>query len=504
MIEIANQLSNPNSFKIFKQNVDSQYHQFITESKKLLGQFLKGNQIRSQSLKNPEFKLLQNINKQDNQQKQNKKMYLLWIFLPIILAILCIIQLNLFQISTQVIDFDQSINSQAFNSSQNKSQDNDIFIIDSIHKHISKEDNQSNINFNITRPGVDINQEQIYKFKENKSLLEKAQQNQKKKTYQQEQLEKSFKYELIYSINQSQWCGAISFNKDSSFLIASSEKNINIFEFKKGLIQTLEQHKDWVTALYFMKNSNDFISGSADKSIIIWKFMENKLWQRKQQLIGHESTINRVIMNSKEDLIISCSSDKTIKIWKKQNDLWFLAQTILEHNKDVYSISLSESENKLISCGQDGQILVMEQQKNNQEWIVIQKIETKVFGYRLSFIGDNQFTFQPHRGEFMHLYELNNLTKQYLKIKDIQVKNGNVEDQSLFSQQYIKEKSLLINKYGRVINLVQKNQNGEFLNKQQIEFGHYYLYGSVTDNGEYLVTWNSKNNQLQIRQFQEK
>ncbi|CAD8094098.1 unnamed protein product [Paramecium sonneborni] len=224
-----------------------------------------------------------------------------------------------------------------------------------------------------------------------------------------------------------------------------------------------------------MKNSNQFISGSRDKTIIIWEIKNNQ-WQIQQQLNGHTDYILHIIMNNKEDLIISASYDRTIKFWEKQHNQWKLTQTISNFNL-VYSFSLNESQNQFISSNFDNSIIVMEQQGNDKKWVQIQKIELETFCYLLSFIGDNQFTFQPDSGQYMNLYEWNNLTKEYVKTKDILVQSGdNLDDFLLFPQQFIKEKSILINRFGKVVNVIKKNQNGEFINLQSILFQSNLLF----------------------------
>ena len=59
-------------------------------------------------------------------------------------------------------------------------------------------------------------------------------------------------------------------------------------------------------------NDNYFASASFDKNIKIWDL--NK-FECVQTLEGHNANITAVIKYD-EETIVSCSGDKTIKIWK--------------------------------------------------------------------------------------------------------------------------------------------------------------------------------------------
>ncbi|CAD8067413.1 unnamed protein product [Paramecium primaurelia] len=97
---------------------------------------------------------------------------------------------------------------------------------------------------------------------------------------------------------------------------------------------------------------------------------------------------------------------------------------------------------------------------------------------------------------------MNNSNKQYTKIKDIPVKGGS--DNCFFASQYIKSKCMLVNKNGSNVSLIRKKQNGEFMTEESIEFGTQYIFGYMTDDGQYLITWDNQSKEIQIRKYQEK
>ncbi|CAK59327.1 unnamed protein product (macronuclear) [Paramecium tetraurelia] len=236
---------------------------------------------------------------------------------------------------------------------------------------------------------------------------------------------KPFSYilEPKFSKRQEENCYAIEINEDMTFMIVGCNNRIKIYQFNQGNlkeIQVLEGHTDNVTTLSFMNTSNDIISGSDDKQIIIWQHVKEQIWNISQRIIGHSGQINCVIRNNNDDLIVSCSWDKTIKFWVKQNQ-WECWQTISEHTGSVFQLSFNQNQNRLISCGIDQFILVMELQSQDNKWIVIKKIWTSLQGNRLCFLSDKLFAFQPDNKEITQIYEINNSKKQYEKKNEMTI-----------------------------------------------------------------------------------
>ncbi|CAD8213056.1 unnamed protein product [Paramecium pentaurelia] len=315
---------------------------------------------------------------------------------------------------------------------------------------------------------------------------------------------KPFSYEIIEanSIKQQESCWAISINKDFSIVAAGCNKLIKIYEFQQGMLklnQVLNEHQREVVTLNFVKQSNQLISGDQGY-ILIWQYNNNS-WICSQTIDGHNDWIRCIILNNNEDLFISSSADKTIKFWVKKNE-WIYQQTITDHSGWVNQLSLNEQQNQVISCGYDGLILVIEQSETNKNWIVKQKIQVDCIGYRLCFINDNLFTYQPVNGNLMYVYEMNSVSKQFTKSKDIRINQGN-DSCLLFPQQFIKQKQLVVNKHDKYVHLIRFTENAELKVEQSIRFGTNDIFGQLSDDGEYLITWDQTSYQIQIRKFKE-
>ncbi|CAD8191708.1 unnamed protein product [Paramecium pentaurelia] len=343
-------------------------------------------------------------------------------------------------------------------------------------------------------------------MKENVPLDIKAKQQQNIIETPSQLILKPFSYQIIQanSIKQQESCWAVAIIKDCSLIAIVCNKLIKIYEFKQGMVklnQVLNQHQSDVYTLNFMKQSNQLISGDQG-SILIWLYNNNKnSWIYSQTIKGHSNCIRCIILNNREDLFISSSNDKTIKFWVKKNQ-WICQQTITDHSSDVYQLSLNDLQNQVISCGEDKLILVIEQSEPNKNWIVKQKIQVDCYGYRLCFINNNLFTFQPKYGNLMYVYEMNSVSKQFTKSKDITIYQGN-EGCRLFPQQFIKQKQLLVNKHDKYVNLIRFTENAEFKVEQSIEFSTNYVYGQLSDDGQYLITWDQTQQEIQIRIFKE-
>ncbi|CAD8162608.1 unnamed protein product [Paramecium octaurelia] len=282
------------------------------------------------------------------------------------------------------------------------------------------------------------------------------------------------------------------------------ELKIIIYEFKQEVfkqIQILDQLLGNLYTLNFMKKSNQLISGDHQGNISIQSINNNYLWVCSQTIKWHNSNIRCLIVNKNEDLFISGSGDNTIKFQVKQNE-WICSQTITDHQSYVYSLSLNDQQNQFISCGYDKLILIIEYSEQNRNWIPIQKINVDCYGIRLCFINNTLFTFQPTWNNSMHVYEMNSLSKYFTKTKDIIVNQGN-DDTIFFPQQYIKQKQLLLNKHDIYINIIRIKQTGQFKLEQSIQFGNYRIFGSLSDDGDYLITWDEISKEIQIRKYTE-
>ena len=131
----------------------------------------------------------------------------------------------------------------------------------------------------------------------------------------------------------------------------SDDKSILIFDTNYSIIQEIKNaHDGWI---YYVKvkNETNFITCSYDKSIKFWiKEQNNKFFKLNEKINNaHNEWILKVLYHPNGNLI-SCSNDKTIKIWEEKNNNTHECVTIIKFQNQINSILLLENKNILIGC----------------------------------------------------------------------------------------------------------------------------------------------------------
>ncbi|CAD8129568.1 unnamed protein product [Paramecium sonneborni] len=157
---------------------------------------------------------------------------------------------------------------------------------------------------------------------------------------------------------------------------------------------------------------------------------------------------------------------------------------------------------------------------NKKFWRVIQKIQTDNWGFRLSFIDNNLIAFQPiqiYQGNWtgsrnLVIYSINHEYGLYTKQREISVQGFGQICSFFCPQSYIASKGILLTKNGCTINLVKftfdsTNSNYDCTLECAINFGDLEqgeLFASMSDDGEYLITWDPQSREIQIRRFNDR
>ncbi|CAD8205586.1 unnamed protein product [Paramecium pentaurelia] len=309
-------------------------------------------------------------------------------------------------------------------------------------------------------------------------------------------------YELIDRFPQEQSCHALQFNYDNQIMISGCQNDITVWELKNGKIskkQQLEGHSNLVISLFFSFTKNEFISGSTDKSIRYWQIIDNA-WVCSQILLGHKRQIDCLLLDNKCNQIISCSCDKSIRIWRKNEQLkWIQVQVLTNHQAYVRCISFSKSQEQFVSCGEDKMIIIWEIDEF-KEWKQKQVIRNDDYGYRICFVEDDLLLWQPRNINKAIIFQWESNSNQFIQSnQNIQLNQSSNGYQNFFPSIYNQYKQVVINKHGRYVYILKKEQNNTFLISQVIEVGHYCNYGSLSPNGEYLVIWDEGSKNFQIR-----
>ena len=138
----------------------------------------------------------------------------------------------------------------------------------------------------------------------------------------------------------------------SGILISVTYNTFNIYDQNFNIKQNFKKPYNTSVSSIYIKDENNFITCYYDNSIRTWIKKKDKFDVNKIILNAHDSFIYKVIFSSNGNLI-SCSEDKTVKIWE-ENNYGYKNIITLNHSDRVYSILLLEDKNILISTGHEG------------------------------------------------------------------------------------------------------------------------------------------------------
>uniref|UniRef100_A0A5B6YFQ3 Uncharacterized protein n=1 Tax=Davidia involucrata TaxID=16924 RepID=A0A5B6YFQ3_DAVIN len=112
---------------------------------------------------------------------------------------------------------------------------------------------------------------------------------------------------------------AVALSNDGHIYTASADKKIKVWKKKLGekkhsLVSTLEKHNSGVNALALSTDESVLYSGACDRSIVVWEKDEGGNMVVAGALRGHTKSILCLAVVS--NLVCSGSADKTVRIWR--------------------------------------------------------------------------------------------------------------------------------------------------------------------------------------------
>ncbi|CAD8125395.1 unnamed protein product [Paramecium sonneborni] len=325
-------------------------------------------------------------------------------------------------------------------------------------------------------------------------------------------LKNSFKYQLLAdrSKHYESQCSTIIINQQNNILIVPANNGIILYQFKQGYLKQIKTIKicyKIMSEIQFFKKGSHFITCSYIyiNSVVITLWPTNLLSNPKytNKLIEHTQMIYCLVTLSQE--FITGAKDGKIKFWAMLKS-WLCLQTINEHSKSISGLCINQDGNRLISSGEDNIILFMER-SNLNIWEVKQKIPVKIFSLRMTFITNDVFSFSLAIYSINFFYSYDQSTQQFLKTKELKYSNKKCQYVPHFQQIYIPQKQILVSKLGSKVYLIkfafQSNIKFKCKSQQVIKFklSDAIIYGTMTSDGEYLITWDIMSQQIQIRQY---
>jgi WD40 repeat protein len=149
---------------------------------------------------------------------------------------------------------------------------------------------------------------------------------------------------------------SVAVKADSSQWIAGSfEKNIRMYDYKTGKLNTLAGHAKSVLSVAYSPNGKLMASGSLDENIFIWDAEKYKIIDT---LKGHSGNIFCVTFSPNGKYLASTSNDNTIKVWDVAAGK--LVRTLNGHTAAVFSAAFSPDGNYLVSGSVDTNVILWE------------------------------------------------------------------------------------------------------------------------------------------------
>ncbi|KAJ5079003.1 coatomer subunit alpha [Anaeramoeba ignava] len=309
---------------------------------------------------------------------------------------------------------------------------------------------------------------------------------------------------LYYLEGHTDYIRTVQFHKEFPWILScSDDQTIRIWNWQnRTCISVLTGHNHFVMYAAFHPNQDLILSASLDNTIRIWDFsglrlkyssLENQsdfsigantLSQLQKNLFGnsevelkfiledHEQGVNWASFHPRLPLIVSCSDDRTLKLWKISDSQVILLETLTGHRNNVCAAIFHPKEDLILSDSEDSTLRI---------WSLDKKINIKTFSK-----DDNSFwclanhptesLFAAGHDKGFILFKLSKerpayfpLERNILFVKNNSIMNYNIKDHSQNivskSSQKIDQKNLFglhYNKYEKLM-LLEFNDNFELI-----------------------------------------
>ncbi|CAD8194039.1 unnamed protein product [Paramecium octaurelia] len=267
---------------------------------------------------------------------------------------------------------------------------------------------------------------------------------------------------------------SVVFSDDTKYLVAGGtfDKRMNIYvecptkkkeyELKAELI-----YQNPIFSIIFTPNNEDLISGSGcDLFCINNEEMEN---------------------------VIDLKSQKVNKFSEAENKNKF--QLDHSHNNTVYQLNHYHAEGKkqkLISCSYDKQIFIWLKQDT---WNMIKKIRLQNSVYRCSFVGEDSIVVQENSSRHLTFY--NQVLSGGKVCQTYEFNDLNTDLSHNFPMIYLEPSNLLIVKHNsKIVFFKKRSKNGIFY-KEDEKNGEI---GTITPDAKMYMSWDREKKRLIIYQ----
>ncbi|CAD8125975.1 unnamed protein product [Paramecium sonneborni] len=320
----------------------------------------------------------------------------------------------------------------------------------------------------------------------------------------QKQLFIEYKINRELPIQENETYKAIAFQIQSQILIVGLNNLIKVFKLEEQTFtqqQVIKNHSGDVCCLLFLQNDNSFISGSLDKSLIIWFWDKKGQIYKCKQILKSAVEQKYIIINKQENLLVS-GGNNLISFWIYQNSQWLQKQSLNFNSNSIFGLNFNPSQQLIATYSQNHKIILIKNKKNKTEnyWFVSLQINIYNFTPSICFIQDFIILFQTINQTSLGLIKINFHANEIEYQTKILI-NRVCDEQTTFLMQFNQSKKVVINQTGSFLNLILIIQENQVLHHQEISFKSKYISGFMSTDGEFLITLDQDSKIIQIRKY---
>jgi len=130
---------------------------------------------------------------------------------------------------------------------------------------------------------------------------------------------------------------------------SAEEGNGNNFE----CVGTVAGHENEVKSSAFSPTGAYFATCSRDKSVWIYETDQNFEYECVALLQSHTQDVKMVRWHPTQDVLFSCSYDDTVKVWSQDGDDWACKETLTDHESTVWDMSFDPKGARFVTCSED-------------------------------------------------------------------------------------------------------------------------------------------------------
>ncbi|XP_049854679.1 protein FAN-like [Schistocerca gregaria] len=143
---------------------------------------------------------------------------------------------------------------------------------------------------------------------------------------------------------------------DKTLLVGSWDNNVLLYNLEFGrMVDSVRAHEDAVACIVWGSKSEVLVTGSWDCSVRIWKDISSgKKIKPATSLVAeleHDARITCLSIASNNKRLVSGTKDGDLLLWSLEN--YTLERKLPGHQGTVFAASFSPDESKLISCSED-------------------------------------------------------------------------------------------------------------------------------------------------------